>query len=112
MARKRQKPFGRKCGEFGQEATGLSVTIGNDVSCLIDTHARLVHENQFLNKQVLDDIDKYNVVLEVARIYKMFFERRARNAKDWLKSDDPEAVDFLENLTTEMMDASALISDE
>lgn len=94
------------------KATGLFATIGHAVSCLIDTHAKLVHENQFLNKQVLDDIEKYNAVLEVARIYKMLFEKRAKIPKDWLRSDDPEAVSFLGSLTTEMMDASTLISDE
>lgn len=71
-----------------------------------------MHENQFLNKQVLEDIEKYNVVLEVARTFKMMFERWAMNAKDWLKSDDSEAVNFLGSLKTEMMDASTLISDE
>lgn len=95
-----------------EKATGLSATIGHNVSCLIDTHTKLVHENQFLNKQVLDDVEKYKTLLEVAKVYKMRSKRRTRNAKDWIKSDEPEAVGFLGNLTTKMMDANALISDE
>lgn len=110
--REKAKKYMKGLAQNLEKPTELSATISHKVSCLVDEHAKLVHENQFLSRHVIKDIEKYNSVLEVARTYKLMFERRARNAKDWLKSDDPEAVDFLGNLTTEMMEASALIIEE
>ena len=45
-------------------------------------------------------------------MYKLRSERRARIARDWLTSDEPEASSFLGDLTAEMMEASSKISDE
>ena len=45
-------------------------------------------------------------------MYKLRLKRRARIARDWLTSDEPEASSFLGDLTAEMMDASSIISDE
>ena len=62
---------------------------------LLDIHDELVHQNQHLGKQVLDDMDRYQVLLEAARFLKLRSERRARIARDWLVSD--EASGFIGN---------------
>lgn len=53
---------------------------------------------------------KFNILLDAARVHKLRFERRARNARDWLTYDESKAATFLDKLTLEMMEASAMIS--
>lgn len=78
----------------------------------MDVNNILVHQNQFMAKQVADDMERFIELLEVAKIHKLRSERQARNARDWLTSDEPEATSFLGNLTTKMMEASTVIGDE
>ena len=78
----------------------------------MDVHDQLVHQNQYLGKQVLEDMEKYRVLLEAAKVHKLRSERRTRIAQGWLTSDEPEASSFFGDLTSEMMNASSLISDE
>ena len=93
-------------------ASNMSATLGHETGRLMDIHARLVHQNQSLMHQVSDDLAKVQSLLSAAKIYKLRSERRARIARDWLTSDEPEASSFLGDLTAEMMDASSRISDE
>ena len=69
-------------------------------------------QNQSLMKRVSDDLTKFKALLSAAKVYKLRSERRARIARDWLTSDEPEASSFLGDLTAEMMGASSRISDE
>ena len=78
----------------------------------MDIHAKLVHQNQSLMLQVSDDLAMFQTVLSAAKLYKLRSERRARIARDWLTSDEPEVSSFLGDLTAEMMEASSKISDE
>lgn len=59
-----------------------------------------------------EDLKKFKLLLDVAKIHKLHSERQARNARDLLTSDEPEAATFLDNLTHEMMETSAMISKE
>ena len=93
-------------------ASNMSATLGHETGRLMDIHARMICQNQSLVKQVSDDLDKFKILLSVAKVYKLRSERRARIARDWLTSDEPEASSFLGDLTSEMMDASSMISDE
>ena len=93
-------------------ASNMSATLGHEIGRLMDIHARLVHQNQSLMHQVSDDLAKFQTVLSAARVYKLRSERRARMARDWLTSDEPEVSSFLGDLTAEMMEASSKISDE
>ena len=93
-------------------ASKMSATLGHKTWRLMDIHARLIYQNQSLIKQVSDDLDKFKILLSVAKVYKLCSERQARIARDWLTSDEPEASSFLGDLTAEMMDASSMISDE
>lgn len=57
-------------------------------------------------------MDKYKILVDVAKVFKLHSERRANIARDRITSDEPEGSSFLSNLTTEIMGASSLISDE
>ena len=78
----------------------------------MDIHARLVYQNQSLMNQVSEDLAKFKSLLSAPKMYKLRSERRARTARDWLTSDEPEASSFLGDLTAELMDDSFMISDE
>ena len=93
-------------------ASNMSATLVHETGRLMDIHARLIYQNQSLVKQVSDDLDKFKILLSVAKVYKLHSGRRARIARDWLTSDELEASSFLGHLTAEMMDASSMISDE
>ncbi|XP_057524313.1 uncharacterized protein LOC130804017 isoform X2 [Amaranthus tricolor] len=93
-------------------ASSLSATLGHETRRLMDIHARLVYQNQSLMHQVSDDLAKFQTLLSAAKVYKLRSERRAKIARDWLTSDEPEASSFLGDLTAEMMDAGFRISDE
>ena len=93
-------------------ASNMSATLGHEVGRLMDVHARLVYQNQYLIQQVSDDLAKFKTLLSAAKVYKLRSERRARIARDWLISDEPEASSFLGDLTTELMEANSKISDE
>ena len=86
-------------------ASSMSATLGHEAGRLMDIHARLVYQNQFLMQQVSDDQAKFETLLSAAKIYKLRSDRRARIARDWLTSDKPEASSFLGDLTVEMMGA-------
>ena len=92
--------------------SNMSATLGHETGCQMDIHARLIYQNQSLVKQVSDDLDKFKILLSVVKVYKLRSERRARIARDWLTSDEPEASSFLGDLTAEMMGASSMINDE
>ena len=89
-----------------------STTLGHEVGHLMDIHAKLVHQNQCLMQQVSADSTKFKTLLSAAKVYKLSLERRARIARDWLTSDEPEASSFLGDLTAEMVGAGSMISDE
>ena len=93
-------------------ACNMSATLGHETGRLMDVQARLVCQNQSLMRQVSDDLAKFETLLSAAKVYKLRSERRARIARDWLTSDEPEASCFLGDLTVEMMGASSLISEE
>ena len=93
-------------------ASNMSATLGHEVGRLMDVHARLVHQNQSLMQRVSDDMANFKTLLSVSKVYKLRSERRARIARDWLTSDEPEASSFLGDLTAQMMEASSRISDE
>lgn len=86
------------------KATGFSATLGHEVGELTEAHRKLVHQKQFLSKQVEEDLKTFKLLLDAAKIYKLRSERRARKARDWLTSDKPEATTFLDNLSHEMME--------
>ena len=77
----------------------MSAALGYKVGHLMDVHARLVHQNQSLMQQVSDDLTKFKTLLSAAKVYKLCSEGRARIARDWLTSDEPEASSFLGDLT-------------
>ena len=93
-------------------ASGLSATLGHETGRLMDIHARLIHQNQCLTMQVSEDLAKFKVLLDTAKIYKLRSVRWARIARDWLTSDEPEASTFLGDLTAKMKDVGSMISDE
>ena len=93
-------------------ASNMSATLGHETGCLMDIHAKLVHQSQSLMHQVSDDLAKFQTFLSAAKLYKLRSERRAWIVRDWLTSDEPEASSFLGDLTVEMMDASSRISDK
>ena len=93
-------------------ASNMSTTLGHETGRLMDIHARLVYQNRSLMKQVSDDLAKFKTLLFAAKVYKLRSERRARIARDWLTSDEPEASSFLGDLTAEMMGVSSMISNE
>ena len=90
----------------------MSATLGHEIGRLMDIHAKFVHQNQSLMLQVSDNLAKFQTVLSAAKVYKLRSERRARIARDWLTSDEPETSSFLGDLTSEMIEASSKISDE
>ena len=92
-------------------ASGKSATLGHEISLLMDTHAKLVHQNQQLMQQVSADSAHFKMVLSAAKVYKLCLSRKARIARDWLLSDEPEASKFVGDLTAEMMNAGSMISD-
>lgn len=94
------------------KATTMSATLSHGVSELVDAYNKYSSQTQFLKKQVEEDVARFNKLLEAARVFKHRSERRARIARDLLKSYEPEAETFLDGLTAEMMEASALISFE
>lgn len=94
------------------KVTGLSATLGHGISDLVDAYNKFDRQTQFLTKQVEEDVAKFNELLAAAKVHKLRSERRARVVRDWFSSDDPEAETFLDRLTQEMMDSSALISFE
>ena len=51
-------------------------------------------------------------MLDAAKVFKLWSERPARIAKDWITLDEPEALSFLGDMTAETMNASSLIRDE
>ena len=57
-------------------------------------------------------MEKYKVLLDAARVYKLRSKKQARIARDWHTSDEPEASSFFGDLTAEMMNSSSMISDE
>jgi acyl-CoA reductase-like NAD-dependent aldehyde dehydrogenase len=57
-------------------------------------------------------LERFQEILSVAKVHKLRSERKARTARDWLTSDEPEAETFLNKLTEEMMDAGTLINQE
>ena len=63
-------------------------------------------------QQVAADSANFKMVLSAAKVYKLCLGRKARIARDWLTSDEPEASSFLGDLTAEMMGAGSKISDE
>ena len=93
-------------------ASNRSATLGHEVGLLMDTHAKLVHQNQQLMQQVSADSAHFKMILSAAKVYKLCLTRKARIARDWLLSDEPEASKFLGDLTAEMMSAGSMISDE
>ena len=93
---------------FAQGANQRAAETGR----LMDIHARLVYQNQSLMNQVSEDLAKFKSLLSAPKMYKLRSERRARTARDWLTSDEPEASSFLGDLTAELMDDSFMISDE
>ena len=72
--------------------SGMSAALGYKVGHLMDVHARLVHQNQSLMQLVSDDLTKFKTLLSAAKVYKLRSERRARIARDWLTSDEPETA--------------------
>lgn len=94
------------------KASNISATLMHELGEFVDVHRKLVHQNQCLSKQVEEDLDKLQELLSVAKIHKLRSERRARNARDWLNSDEPEAATFLDRLTHDMMKASTMINEE
>ena len=93
-------------------ASTWSASLGHEVGLLMDTHAKLVHQNQQLMQQVSTDSAHFKMILSAAKVYKLCLTRKARMARDWLLSDEPEASKFLGDLTAEMVRAGTLISDE
>ncbi|XP_057518115.1 uncharacterized protein LOC130799022 [Amaranthus tricolor] len=93
-------------------ASTRSASLGHEVGLLMDTHAKLVHQNQQLMQQVSTDSAHFEMILSAAKVYKLCLTRKARIARDWLLSDEPEASKFLGDLTAEMVKAGTLISDE
>ena len=77
-------------------ASNMSATLGHETGRLMDIHAKLVYQNQSLVKQLSNDLNKFKILLSVAKVYKLCSKRRARIARDWLTSDEPEASSFLE----------------
>ena len=69
----------------------MSATLGHETGRLMDIHARLVYQNQSLVKQVSDDLEKFKILLSASKVYKLRSERRAKIARDWLTSNEPEA---------------------
>ena len=92
--------------------SSMSATLGYEVGHLMDVHAKLVHQNQSLMQQVSTDLAKFKTLLSSVKVFRLRSKRRARIARDWLTSDEPEASSFLGDLTAEMMGASSMISDE
>ena len=93
-------------------ASNKSATLGHEIGHLMDVHAKLVHQNQCLLEQVSTDSAKFKTLLSAARIYKTSLGRRARIARDWLTSDEPEASSFLGSLTAEMVGTGSTITEE
>ncbi|XP_057526266.1 uncharacterized protein LOC130805510 [Amaranthus tricolor] len=93
-------------------ASTRSASISHEVGLLMDTHAKLVHQNQQLMQQVSADSSHFKMILSAAKVYKLCLTRKARIARDWLLSDEPEASKFLGDLTAEMVKAGTMISDE
>ena len=93
-------------------ASNKSATLGHEVGHLMDVHAKLVHQNQCLLQKVSADSAKFKTLLSAAKVHKVSLERRARIARDWLTSDEPEASSLLGDLTTEMVGAGSTISEE
>ena len=58
------------------------------------------------------DSAKFKTLQPAARVYKISLERRARIARDWLTSDEPEASSFLGDLTAEMVGTGSTITEE
>ncbi|XP_057529899.1 uncharacterized protein LOC130808438 [Amaranthus tricolor] len=93
-------------------ASTWSASLGHEVGLLMETHSKLVHQNQQLMQQVSTDSAHFKMILSAAKVYKLCLARKARMARDWLLSDEPEASKFLGDLTAEMVRAGTLISDE
>ena len=110
----RKKAKKRLEGAIGSmdAASSMSATLDHEVEHLMDVHARLVHQNQSLMQQLSAVLAKFKTLLSAVKVFKLRSERRARIARDWLTSDEPEASSFLGDLTAKMMGAGSMISDE
>lgn len=80
--------------------------ISQDVAQMLELHDKLVMDIEQVIKLVLEDMNPFKRVLDVANVYKLRSERQSKIARQWLGSD--AAVKFMTNLSSEMMNNGAL----
>jgi hypothetical protein len=97
-------------GQSLDQATSLSAKIHAEVTRMLACHDKLVSENEQVIKVVMEDMDRFERVLDAAKVYKLRSEKTAFLARQWLNSD--AVTPLLTALSEEMMNTGALVEVE
>ena len=65
---------------------------------MLEVHDKLVSDNERVIKLVLEDMDRFERLLDAAKVYKLCSERHSCIARQWLGSN--AAVLFMKDLSS------------
>ena len=88
-------------------AADQALMLCNQVAKMLKTDNKLVVENDKFAKMVLDDMERFHRILDQTKVYKLQYERKSWIARKWMGYD--EALKFMTDLSTEMMNSGALV---
>lgn len=92
------------------QASSASMNICRNMARMLEVHDKLISENEQVTKVVMEDMDRFERVLDAAKIYKLRSERKFHIARQWLDSE--AVVPLLTALSQEMMNTGALVEVE
>ena len=68
---------------------------------MLEVHDKLVTDNEQVIKLILEDMDRFERVLDLAKVYKLRSEKKSLIARQWLGSS--AAIKFMTYLSSKMM---------
>lgn len=96
--------------QYLDQAFEVSTKICQDVARMLEIHEKLVSQNEQVIKTVMEDIDRFEMVLDAAKVYKLQSERSSFIARQWLNSEAMTLL--LTALSQEMINTGALVEVE